>query len=144
MVTSKAEAGRSPVLVDSNVILDVTTHDTKWADWSSATLTALADESLLVINPIVYAEVSVDFARIEDLDGALPRDLFLREPLPYEAGFLAAKCHQAYRRRGGLRLSVLPDFYLGAHAAVRGYRLLSRDGTRFRTYFPTVPLISPA
>ncbi|HEY6278477.1 MAG TPA: type II toxin-antitoxin system VapC family toxin [Streptosporangiaceae bacterium] len=131
------------VLVDSNVILDITTRDPRWGDWSRATVGALADEAVLLINPIIYAEVSVDFARIEDADRAVPREIFRREPLPYPAGFLAGKCHRDYRRRGGERASVLPDFYIGAHAAVGGYRLLTRDGGRFRSYFPTVPLITP-
>ncbi|SRR6266536_22504 len=131
------------VLVDSNVILDLITDDPEWADRSEATLAMLANEAVLVINPIIYAEVSVDLARIEDVDDALPPDVFRREGLPYEAGFLAGKCHRDYRRRGGPRASVLPDFYIGAHAAVRGYRLLARDSTRFRSYFPTLELIAP-
>jgi len=131
------------VLVDSNVLLDIFIRDPRWGVWSRSTVAALANESILVINPIIYAEVSVDFDRIEDVDEALPPDVFAREPLPYEAGFLAGKCHRDYRRRGGPRASVLPDFYIGAHAAIRGYRLLTRDGTRYRTYFPTLELLAP-
>jgi len=131
------------VLVDSSVILDLTTDDPVWADWSENTLAALANEAVLVINPIIYAEVSADFGRIEDADRAMPPDIFRREPLPYEAGFLAGKCHRDYRRRGGARASVLPDFYIGAHAAVSGYRLLTRDAPRLRSYFPTIDLIAP-
>ena len=101
------------------------------------------DDGPLVINPIVYAEVSAGFDRIEDLDDAVPADDFRREALPYEAGFLAGKALLAYRRRGGQKRSSLPDFYIGAHAAVRGYRLLTRDVARYRTYFPTVTLIAP-
>lgn len=133
----------SAVLVDSNVILDLVTRDERWGQWSRATIRALANETILVINPIVYAEVSVDFARIEDVEKALPPAVFRREPLPYEAGFLAGKCHRAHRRRGGSRLTVLPDFFIGAHAAVRGHRLLTRDAARFRTYFPTLEIIAP-
>ncbi len=131
------------VLVDSNVLLDVATNDPTWGDWSGRALQRTADESILVINPLVYAEVSVGFAAIEDLEAALPADLYRREDLPYEAGFLAGKCFLRYRRGGGLKRSPLPDFYIGAHAAVAGYRLLTRDAIRYRTYFPKLALIAP-
>jgi predicted nucleic acid-binding protein len=134
---------RPVTLVDSSVILDVVTDDPVWAGWSGDALAAAADKGSLVINPIVYAEVSAGFARIEDLDDAVPAEDFGREPLPYEAGFVAGKAFLAYRKRGGERRSPLPDFYIGAHAAVRGYRLLTRDSTRYHTYFPTVKLIAP-
>ena len=98
----------------------------------------------MVINPIIYAEVSTGFDRIEDLDAAIPAADVGREPLPFEAAFLAGKAFLRYRRQGGQRRSPLPDFYIGAHAAVRGYRLLTRDVSRYRTYFPTVVLIAPA
>jgi predicted nucleic acid-binding protein len=133
----------TPVLVDANVLLDVATNDQTWAGWSSATLERIADEAILVTNPIVYAEVSVGFARIEDVNGALPEDLYRREGLPYEAAFLAGKVFLRYRRGGGTRSSPLPDFFIGAHAAVAGYRLLTSDATRYRTYFPRLELISP-
>lgn len=133
----------TPVLVDSNVLLDVATADREWSGWSSATLQRIADEAVLVINPLVYAEVSVGFATIEALDGALPLNLYRREDLPFDAAFLAGKCFVRYRRGGGSRGSPLPDFYIGAHAAVAGYRLLTRDATRYRTYFPTLELIAP-
>jgi predicted nucleic acid-binding protein len=106
------------VLVDSNVILDVATEDPRWATWSSEALERAADDSILVVNPLVYAEVSIGFQRIEDLEEAMPSDLFRRDPLPYEAGFLAGKCFLHYRRRGGTRTTPLPDFYIGAHAAI--------------------------
>ena len=132
-----------PVLVDSNAVLDVAYRDPRWGSWSRAMMTEAASESVLVINPIVFAEVSIGYASIEDLEEVVPADVFRREPLPFEAGFLAAKCFLAYRRRGGTRISALPDFYIGAHAAVRGYRLLTRDAARYRSYFPTVELIAP-
>lgn len=132
-----------PVLVDSNVLLDVATGDPIWSDWSSAMLERLADEAILVINALVYAEVSVGFSTIEAVEEALPRDLFRREDLPYEAAFLAGKCFLEYRRGGGEKRSPLPDFYIGAHAAVAGYRLLTRDASRYRTYFPRLELIAP-
>jgi predicted nucleic acid-binding protein len=132
------------VLVDSNVLLDVMTQDPRWFAWSSAALGRVADTSRLVINPIVYGEVSIRYTRIEELDAALPRESFDREPIPYEAAFLAGKAHRAYKDRGGVKLSPLPDFFIGAHAVVVGYQLLTRDAARYRTYFPKLDLIAPA
>jgi predicted nucleic acid-binding protein len=131
------------ILVDSNVILDVATDDPTWGDWSARALARAADRSVLVINPIVFAEVSIGFDRIEDLERALPNELYRREPLPYEAAFLAGKSYLAYRQRGGRRSSPLPDFYIGAHAAVAGHELLTRDAARCRSYFPTVVVVAP-
>ena len=131
------------VLVDSNVLLDVATNDPEWAEWSADALSRTADNAILIINPLVYAEVSIGFDAIEDLEAALPIDLYRREDLPYEAGYLAGKCFLRYRRAGGLKRSPLPDFYIGAHAAVAGYRLLTRDAGRYRTYFPNLKLIAP-
>jgi predicted nucleic acid-binding protein len=131
------------ILVDSNVILDVVTEDPKWYDWSAGQLEKLAESHTLVINPIVYSEVSIGFDRIEDLDRALPPEFFRRDPLPWEAGFLAGKCFVKYRRSGGKRHSPLPDFYIGAHAAIQGIALLTRDLNRYKTYFPKLALISP-
>ena len=138
-----AVSGRPVTLVDSSVMLDIVTEDPAWADWSAAALAQARDDGQLVINPIVYAEVSAGFDRIEDLDEAVPADDFWREALPYEAGFVAGKAFLAYRKRGGQKRSPLPDFYIGAHAAVRRYRLLTRDVARYRSYFPTVKLIAP-
>jgi predicted nucleic acid-binding protein len=132
------------VLVDSNVLLDVATHDPIWGEWSSNTLAHTADESILVINALIYAEVSIGFESIEMLEEALPADLYRREHLPYEAAFLAGKAFLRYRQTGGTRRSPLPDFYIGAHAAVSGYTLLTRDASRYRTYFPKLGLLSPA
>ena len=131
------------VLVDSNVLLDIVTHDPTWVAWSSRSLEQAADEAVLVINALVYAEVSVGFDEIEALEEALSPDLYRREHLPWEAAFLAAKAFRRYREAGGARRSPLPDFYIGAHAAVAGYRLLTRDVARYRTYFPTLELIAP-
>ena len=124
----------SLVLVDSNGIIDVLTEDAEWVPWSSAAL---------VINPIIYSEVSVHFSRVEELDAALPKESFRREPLPLQAGFLAGKSFLAYRKRGGARRSPLPDFYIGAHAAIRDATLLTRNATRYRSYFPRLRLIAP-
>lgn len=131
------------ILVDSNVILDIATNDTMWGAWSAEALARAADESVLVINPVVFAEVSVGFDRVEDLEDALPSEIYRRDPLPYEAAFLAGKSFLAYRRRGGRRAAPLPDFYIGAHAAVAGHKLLTRDARRYRTYFPRLVLIAP-
>lgn len=136
-------AASSVTLVDSSVLLDILTEDPEWAEWSQQALARARDAGRLAINPIVYAEVSTGFDTIEDLDDAVPVIDFEREPLPYEAGFLAGKVFLSYRKRGGQRRSPLPDFYIGAHAAVRGYRLLTRDVARYRTYFPSLLLVSP-
>lgn len=102
-----------------------------------------ASGSKLIINPVIYGEVSIRFEAIEDLDAALPASMFNREAIPFEAAFLAGKAFAAYRRRAGVKISPLPDFLIGAHAAIRGYRLLTRDTARYRTYFPRLQLITP-
>ena len=131
------------VLVDSNVLLDVLTEDPSWSAWSSDTLSSLAEGNLLVINPIIYAEVSIGFQRIEDLDAALLEDVFERRPLPWEASFLAGKCFLQYRKLGGQKRSPLPGFFIGAHALVERMRLVTRDARRYNTYFPHLKLICP-
>ena len=131
------------VLVDSNVILDVLTEDPSWFNWSAKALSDQAGRHVLVINPIIYAEVSIGFERIEELDDVLPPAHFRRDPLPWEAAFLAGKSFLAYRRKGGGRTSPLPDFFIGAHAAVAGMKLLTRDRARHCTYFPRLTTISP-
>jgi predicted nucleic acid-binding protein len=131
-------------LVDANVLLDVLTEDEVWLTWSAAALARAAEAGPLWINPMIYAEVSVRFSRIEDLEMALPADDYRRAQLPWEAAFLAAKAFVEYRRRGGVRTSALPDFFIGAHAAVDDFTLLTRDGARYRTYFPTLNLIAPS
>lgn len=130
-------------LIDANVLIDIATADARWGDWSQAALEKCADEGHLHINPIIYAEVSIAYQRIEELELVLPASLITRTPLPWEAAFLAGKCFKAYRRRGGTRRSPLPDFYIGAHAAVAGMRLLTRDARRYRSYFPRLRLIAP-
>ncbi len=128
-------------LVDTNVLLDIITRDQRWFSWSEAALRRAADRSTLVINPIIFAEVSMKFDRIEDADAALVD--FAREPLPYEAGFLTGKIFLAYRRRGGAKRSPMPDFYVGAHAVVARMDLLTRDSARYKTYFPGLTIIAP-
>jgi predicted nucleic acid-binding protein len=129
-------------LVDSNVLLDVFTEDPRWGPWSQAQLADALDRWPVMIDPIIYAEISISFERIEQLEEALPQELE-REALPWEAAFLAGKCFLEYRRRGGARRSPLPDFYIGAHAALTGRALLTRDAGRYRSVFPRLELISP-
>lgn len=131
------------VLVDSNVIIDVVNDDPVWGRWSSSALERHSATDVLAVNPIIFAEVSAGLGRIEDVDWALPPSDFRRDPLPYEAAFLAGKAFIAYRRRGGKARAPLPDFYVGAHAAVCGYRLLTRDARRYRDYFPRLDIVAP-
>jgi predicted nucleic acid-binding protein len=134
----------SAVLVDSNVLLDIMTEDPQWFSWSAGALARAAETMRLVINPIIYAEVSIRYSRIEDLNDALPPTFVEREPLPYEAAFLAGKAFLIYRKHSGVKRSPLPDFFIGAHASIARYRLLTRDAGRYRTYFPKLPLIAPS
>jgi predicted nucleic acid-binding protein len=133
----------SAIFVDSNILLDIMTEDPRWFAWSSETLARCADNSSLVINPIVYAEISIRFKAIEDLEDALPKSMIERRDIPWEAAFLAGKCFMKYRRSGGKKTAPLPDFFIGAHAAVEKMYLLTRDPSRYRTFFPTVRLITP-
>ena len=133
----------SATLVDSNILLDILTEDPEWYEWSASALARRAEQSVLVIDPIIYAEVSIRFERIEDLEQALPASAFRRDALPWEAAFLAGKCFSSYRRRGGVKLSPMPDFYIGAHAAVAGMTLMTRDRSRYRTYFPSLEVVGP-
>ena len=131
------------VLVDSNIILDVLTEDPTWFSWSSTTLAHEADTNELIINPIIYSEISIRFATIEELEEALDPLVFRKEPLPWEAAFLAGKVFLKYKRRGGSKTTPLPDFFIGAHALVAGIPLLTRDRKRYRRYFPNLHLIAP-
>jgi predicted nucleic acid-binding protein len=133
----------SGVLVDSNVLLDLMTKDEAWASWSREALAEVAEHARLVINPVIYAEVSLRFSRVEELDQALPGPWLVREPLPFAAGFLAGKAFAAYRRRGGTKISPLPDFFIGAHAMIADYAVLTRDPRRYRRDFPKLRLIAP-
>jgi predicted nucleic acid-binding protein len=130
-------------LVDTNVLLDVVTEDAAWADWSQRQLEAAAVRGPLLINDVIYAELSVGFLRKEEVDEALAIARVETAAIPREALFLAGKAFQRYRTGGGMRTGVLPDFFIGAHAAVAGLPLLTRDMRRYRAYFPTVQLISP-
>lgn len=131
------------MLVDSNVLLDLMTEDPLWSPWATAAIESAADSARLVINPVIYAEVSIRYSSIEELELALPAGLLEREAIPFEAAFLAGKCFVDYRRRGGVRAATLPDFFIGAHAAVAGYTLITRDASRYRTYYPNLDLVSP-
>ena len=132
------------IMVDTNVILDVVTGDPRWFAWSSTTLANYAETHTLVINPIIYAEVSIGFDRIEHLEAVLPPAYFRRDQIPWEAAFLAAKCFREYRRKRGEKRSPLPDFFIGAHATIAEMVLLTRDISRYRTYFPGLELIIPS
>jgi len=131
------------ILVDSNVIIDVLTEDPVWLAWSEAALRDAVDHDEVAINPIIYAEIASGFTTTAELDRHLGAAAFRRLALPFEAGFAAGRAFVEYRRRGGARTSPLPDFYIGAHAAVSGLKLLTRDARRYRGYFPELPLISP-
>lgn len=131
------------VLVDSNVLIDIFGRDQEWSAWSAKALWEAADRNEIAINPIIYAEVSTGFANRDDLNRRLDDRIFRRLEMPYEAGFIAGMAFLEYRRRGGARTSPLPDFYIGAHAAVAGLTLLTRDAKRYRGYFPKVRMICP-
>jgi predicted nucleic acid-binding protein len=133
----------SATLVDSNVLIDVLSRDPEWVEWSGPAIRRVGATGPFVINEAIYAEVSVRYTRIEVLERELPADYFQREHTPWPAAFLAGKAFAEYRRRGGRRRSPLPDFFIGAHAAIAGLRLLTRDPGRYRSYFPTVELIAP-
>ena len=133
----------SRFLIDTNVILDVLTQDPAWAGWSADTLEACAERGPVAVNPIIWAELSAGFDRVEDLEAALPPEDWERLPLPWAAAFVAGRAFRGYRDRGGARTAPLPDFYIGAHAAVAGLTVVTRDDRRFRTYFPKLSVIAP-
>jgi len=131
------------LLVDTNVVLDVVQNDPVWAQWSQAQLDAASLRSALLINPIIYAELSIAYRRIEELEQMLSKGGFRVEQIPREALFLAGKAFMRYREQGGAKGGVLPHFFIGAHAAVAGIPLLTRDARRYRSYFPKLELLSP-
>jgi predicted nucleic acid-binding protein len=131
------------LLVDTNVILDVVEDDPEWAGWSQAQLDAASLSQAIAINAVIYSELSLAFRRIEELEAMLEQAGFRVEPIPREALFLAGKVFLQYRRRGGTKTGVLPDIFIGAHAAVAGIPLLTRDTARYETYFPGLQLIAP-
>jgi len=130
-------------LVDSNAIIDVVTEDARFFEWSSAALENAADTGLLCVNPIIFAEISIGFDRVEDARECIDGLDFQYADLPWDAAFLSGKAFASYRRQGGARRSPLPDFYIGAHAAVTGMTLLTRDPARYRSYFPKLILVAP-
>ena len=131
------------ILVDTNVLLDVVGDHPQWADWSQQQLEAAALRRRLVINAVIYAELSIGFRRIEEVEAVLERAQIKVEEIPREALFLAGKAFQRYKSRGGTRTGVLPDFFIGAHAAVLGIPLLTRDARRYSDYFPKMELLAP-
>lgn len=130
-------------MVDTCVLLDVVTEDAEWFSWSSEALRQVADEGMLVINPVIYSELSVGFGRIEEIEALLNPEVFEYRPISREAAFLAGKSFLDYRRRGGGKAVPLPDFLIGAHASIESLPLVTRDVNRFRTYFPRLKLICP-
>ena len=131
------------ILVDTNVLLDVFEDDAEWSDWCQDRLDSASVTDALAINPVIYSELSIGFARIEELEAVIKEASLAIEEIPREALFLAGKAFLRYRRSRGTKRSVLPDFYIGAHAAVMQWPVLTRDVGRYRTYFPTVSLIAP-
>jgi predicted nucleic acid-binding protein len=131
------------ILVDTNVLLDVLEDDAEWSDWSQDRLDSASATDTLAINPVIYSELSIGFARIEELEAVIKEASLSIEDIPREALFLAGKAFLRYRRSRGIKRGVLPDFYIGAHAAIMEWPVLTRDVGRYRTYFPTVSLIAP-
>jgi predicted nucleic acid-binding protein len=131
------------ILVDSNVILDILTTDPKWYQWSANKLSYLSESHNLIINDIIYTEISIGFDKIEDLDDVISESFFKILPIPKSALFLAGKAFLNYKRKNGSKNLVLPDFFIGAHVAILKIPLLTRDISRYKTYFPTIELISP-
>ncbi len=130
-------------LVDTNVLIDVATEDPKWFDWSRGQLRKVAHSGAIAINPVIYAEFSIQYDSIEAVEHALSGFKLNRLALPWEAAFLAGKVYKRYRARGGVKTSPLPDFFIGAHAAISGLALVTRDARRYREYFPKLKLIAP-
>lgn len=131
------------VMIDANVILDVITQDQEWSNWSARQMKRARQEGVLAINPLIYAELANSFQSADDLDNYLDPDDYARLALPWNAAFLAGRAFKAYRQKGGNKPSPLPDFYIGAHALVEGLTLLTRDASRYKTYFPKLKLIAP-
>ena len=131
------------VLIDTNVLLDIVTNHPQWADWSQRQLEATALKDQLAINAVVYAELSIGFRRIEEVEAVLRKTQIVIEEIPREALFLAGKAFQRYKARGGTRTGVLPDFFIGAHATVLGIPLLTRDARRYSDYFPKLEVLAP-
>lgn len=130
-------------LIDTNVLIDLAARDPIWLGWSRLKLEQARKDGSLLINPIIYSEFSIRYDTVEEVDSALPADEFRREGLPWHATFAAARAFALYRRRGGCREKILPDFLIGAHAAIRGYKLLTRDPSCYRAYFPGLDIIAP-
>ncbi len=138
-----AESPFNGTLVDSGILIDVLADDPQWADWSLEQLDRCARQAPLFINPLILAEVSPRFERVADLEAALSGLPLVHQALPWDAAFLAGQAFKVYRQSLGAKTSPMPDFYIGAHALVGGLQLLTRDATRYRSYFPTLPLVNP-
>ena len=132
-----------PALVDTNILIDIAVRDPDWLRWSRRELERLRKAGSVLINQIIYSEFSMRYETIDEVDALLPQDVFRREGLPWEAAFAASRAFAVYRRRGGAREKVLPDFLIGAHATIRGYAILTRDPRGYRQYFPGLEIIAP-
>lgn len=132
-----------PTLVDTNILLDLLSVASPWEEWSTRRLLQARSEGAVLINAVIYAEMAAGFDTEPQLEAALGPSRFVREDLPFDAAYLAGRAYVQYRRQGGEKRSPLPDFYIGAHALVRGHQLLTRDAQRYRSYFPTLRIIAP-
>ena len=130
-------------LVDTNVLIDIAARDPAWLKWSRSQVEQAFKRGSVIINQIIFSEFSMRYETIDEVESLLPEDEFRREGLPWEAAFAASRAFGLYRRQGGPREKVLPDFFIGAHAAIRGYSILTRDTTRYRAYFPDLEIIAP-
>lgn len=130
------------ILVDSNIILDILTEDPNWYDWSASTLETLAEDNKLIINDVIYSEISISFRYIEELEEILTNS-FIMQPIPKEALFLAGKVFVKYKNAGGVKQSTLPDFFIGAHASILSIPLLTRDKKGYKNNFPNLKIICP-
>jgi predicted nucleic acid-binding protein len=130
------------ILVDSNIILDILTEDPNWYDWSASTLETLAEDNKLIINDVIYSEISISFRYIEELEEVLTNS-FIIQPIPKEALFLAGKVFIKYKNAGGVKQSTLPDFFIGAHASILDIPLLTRDKKGYKNNFPNLKIICP-
>jgi hypothetical protein len=131
------------ILVDSNVIIDLLTEDCEWYEWSAMNLQSLGDQHQLIINDIIYSEISITFTKLEELEEVISSSFFQMEPIPKEALFLAGKAFMPYKHSSGTKNSCLPDFFIGAHASILQIPLLTRDTRRYKTYFPKLEIIAP-
>ena len=129
-------------LIDTNILIDIAVRDPAWSDWSRRQLLACLDGGM-IINPVIFAEFSLRYGSLKEAQDAINLVGLVQEHMPFDGAYLAGRAFRVYRSRGGVRHSTLPDFFIGGHALVRGYAILTRDTSGYRSYFPDVPLIAP-